>query len=382
MQRFASLDAVRGFAALAVFIAHVRGGFYLHSTWSDLTPLYLLYAGQEAVIVFFVLSGFVLSNRALHGAPQGPLAFVLGRVVRMGLPYWATLAACVLLTAWLGAPGQESLVNHWPERVDADLAWAHVWIVRDVDNIPFNQVFWTLFHEMRFALVFPLFVLALRHLPARIFLGGLAVLAVFASAWVALLGDSSQGFHTSWWFSLRYLWVFGVGGVMAAHLPRLLAWCRRQPVRRLWQWLLAGLIVLAYARMFSLVPQKLGWRTLSVFNAGLVDMLQALVAVGLMGIALTEGPWQRVLRHPWAQRLGRVSFSLYLVHMMVLKTVFTLMATSPTWLTVVVAVVATWPATLLCHHGVERPAQRWAQRLAQAWPSSLNRPTTCASAEA
>jgi peptidoglycan/LPS O-acetylase OafA/YrhL len=382
MRRFDSLDAVRGFAALAVFIAHVRGGFYLHSTWTDLTPLCLLYAGQEAVIIFFVLSGFVLSNKALHGAPQSPLAFLLGRVLRMGLPYWATLAACVLLTWWLGAPGQQALVNHWPERVDGALAWAHVWIVRDVDNIPYNQVFWTLFHEMRFALVFPLFVLALRHLPSRLFLGALAVLAVFASAWVALAGDSSEGFHSSWWFFLRYLWVFGVGGVLAAHLPQVLAWFRRQPVRRLGLWLLAALLILAYARMLSLVPQKLGWRTLSVFNAGLVDMLLAVVAAVLLGIALTDGPWQRVLRHPWSQWLGRVSFSLYLVHMLVLKTVFTLMATSPTWLTVVVAVVATLPATLLCHHGVERPAQRWAQRLAQAWPASLNRPTTSASAVA
>src|SRR5215813_3058612 len=69
----AYLDALRGIAALTVFLTHVRGSFFVK--WSDLDaasqgPLnYALFVltrlGRESVIIFFVLSGYLVGGQAL-----------------------------------------------------------------------------------------------------------------------------------------------------------------------------------------------------------------------------------------------------------------------------------------------------------------------------
>mgnify|MGYP002132545328 CR=1 FL=1 len=50
MKRFAALDAVRGLAALSVFFAHLHSVFVSHHIALDLTPVFLMWAGGEAVI--------------------------------------------------------------------------------------------------------------------------------------------------------------------------------------------------------------------------------------------------------------------------------------------------------------------------------------------
>jgi len=70
----AYLDGLRGLAALIVFLTHVRGEFFVQ--WTDLDavshgPLnYALFVltrlGREAVIVFFVLSGYLVGGQALN----------------------------------------------------------------------------------------------------------------------------------------------------------------------------------------------------------------------------------------------------------------------------------------------------------------------------
>ena len=79
--RMHSLDGLRGVAALVVVVHHLlltlpwfadrvglgqlgtKGQFTF--SWHNLfeyTPLHILYGGTEAVVIFFVLSGFVLIN--------------------------------------------------------------------------------------------------------------------------------------------------------------------------------------------------------------------------------------------------------------------------------------------------------------------------------
>lgn len=78
--RLPALDGLRGVAALVVVAFHVlllspsfadraEAGPGLRpadpSWWLTHAPLYLLWAGQQAVFLFFVLSGFVLTLSAL-----------------------------------------------------------------------------------------------------------------------------------------------------------------------------------------------------------------------------------------------------------------------------------------------------------------------------
>ena len=78
---------------------------HLEMVWSDAHPAasgigislvnLTLPFGAEAVILFFVLSGFVLSLPAVDGRPQSYFTFVTRRIFRIYVPYLAALAVSV-----------------------------------------------------------------------------------------------------------------------------------------------------------------------------------------------------------------------------------------------------------------------------------------------
>jgi peptidoglycan/LPS O-acetylase OafA/YrhL len=96
--RYAELDALRGLAAMVVVIGHFQHLFSVKvSPLSYLlfrTPINILFAGHEAVILFFLLSGYVLSLPFLR-APQSYPVFVVRRVFRIYLPYLAALGLAI-----------------------------------------------------------------------------------------------------------------------------------------------------------------------------------------------------------------------------------------------------------------------------------------------
>lgn len=60
--RIESLDSIRGIAALAVLMGHTVGSFAWPLAWSKIPFINIFFEGYPAVIMFFVLSGFVLSR--------------------------------------------------------------------------------------------------------------------------------------------------------------------------------------------------------------------------------------------------------------------------------------------------------------------------------
>ncbi len=99
--RLEYLDGLRGVAALIVIFHHAM--LALHPAYGDYTthyidrnqivplaPLALLWQGNIAVCIFFVLSGYVLARMTLRS--QGTLAgLVSRRIVRLGVPIFAAL---------------------------------------------------------------------------------------------------------------------------------------------------------------------------------------------------------------------------------------------------------------------------------------------------
>ncbi|MBS0244522.1 MAG: acyltransferase, partial [Proteobacteria bacterium] len=103
-QRVEKLESVRGVAALAVVLDHCRASYDWQGTLAVLdqivgaSPLALLMDGSAAVIMFFVLSGYVLSLSYLRGRPLPYASFVVRRGCRLYIPFALTtlLAAAVL----------------------------------------------------------------------------------------------------------------------------------------------------------------------------------------------------------------------------------------------------------------------------------------------
>ena len=109
--RFESLDGLRGAAAVAVMLSHAlwshpfiaeavlvsgdRGPLWVRIL--TYTPCHLVWLAREAVIVFFVLSGLVLTRPFVCGKPHSYRRYYASRFIRLLLPCWAAIGLACLI---------------------------------------------------------------------------------------------------------------------------------------------------------------------------------------------------------------------------------------------------------------------------------------------
>lgn len=358
--RLSSLDGLRGLAAFVVVVGHCLlidasmaapsldpetrlGGFEAAMYYS---PLRVLWAAGEAVLVFFVLSGLVLSNAAASGRHANWRDYYPRRILRLYLP----VAGCILLAlpqAWLLRPVATKAGTSWWFNAHSEsgglrgairtafLLDGTTWV---------NGALWSLTWEVWFSLALPIFLLLLRARRAP-------------TAWalaLTLLGCSFAGAVMKSG-ALTYLPVFGLGVLMSRHR--------------------AGLAAVAQAHGLALLSAGLGlfavrWG-LSYWASPVADAAGFAVAAGgaaVLVAACLGGVVQRTLAEPrWAQWLGRRSFSLYLVHEpLVVSTAHVLGGAPPAWVVLVVAlplslIVSEWFGRL-----VEEPSHDLSKRVGAA----------------
>src|ERR1700738_3699896 len=100
-KRIDILDSLRGLAALSVVFHHCLlvfpiflAAFYHNPNLNNnlvliltYSPIHILWAGHEAVILFFVLSGFVLSLPFLNNNTISYHKYIVKRFCRIYIPY-------------------------------------------------------------------------------------------------------------------------------------------------------------------------------------------------------------------------------------------------------------------------------------------------------
>lgn len=351
--RYTSLDGLRGLAAFVVLIHHCflvsphlssavdSNGTGLADSWVwwiTFTPLHLGWAGQEAVYVFFVLSGFVLTLPFVGNSRPNWAAYFPKRIVRIYVPVWASLVfALALARAFprVAAPEFSSWINLHDEvpkvLSDALLLWGAGSL---------NSPLWSLQWEMTFSLLLPLYVVATQYIRRRWLVGmaGLVIL-IGAGALVHMTGPV-------------YILIFGVGALMAARLDVLEGWSRRIG-RTAWMSLFgASLALLSFRWIFPHLQFGIATATL-----GGALLIYAFIAWRPM-IALGNN----FVVH-W---LGIRSFSLYLIHEpIVVSVAFFLHATNPFQVALVAAPISLFAAEVFFRL-VEQPSHRLAGLVGRA----------------
>ncbi len=362
--RLIALDGLRGVAAIVVVLYHLslvaepvlrrQGGSGVGSVlwWVTQTPLKLLTAGSEAVLVFFVLSGLVVALPALKPGGFSWAGFLSGRMARLYLPVWASIALGTALI-WL-IPRSDSAVTQgtWMENSQAtSVTWGALLNQASLTRASYdvNNVLWSLRWELVFSVLLPLFV-ALAIVVSRHWVAALGV-AVALGALGVLSGVDA----------FRYLPVFFIGTLMAVRLEAIREWMTRRLLRpraTLWG---AALVV---GSLLLLIAQ---WLLRPVAPSGslantLLAQLSVLGAAGLVLAAIGARPARSALEARAPQWLGKVSFSLYLVHMPILATLTFVLGDTRWWLVALLTV----PLALLAAWGFNRVVERPSHRLARA----------------
>jgi peptidoglycan/LPS O-acetylase OafA/YrhL len=263
------------------------------------SPLAPLLSSQGAVQLFFVLSGLVLAASLERSRERPPWPqFYLRRIFRIHPPYLfgVLFAWCLSFFFLPWEPGggiTRALAQAMRVHLEPSaLAGTFLFPGAAAGQLP---VGWTLRVEMIYSFLLPLLVLAAR--PAR----GLPLLLGCAA--LLLL---PKGFALGW-----YAIDFALGVVAWQERAALAAWFPRRGEAR------AALVVAALALLSA--PQLLGWwrpvagvlvggffpKEIAVMAAGAFLLVTGAVAMPGVGYVLSRGP---------LLFLGRISFSLYLVH--------------------------------------------------------------------
>jgi peptidoglycan/LPS O-acetylase OafA/YrhL len=346
LPQIASLDGLRAFSVMLVFVAHAGLEQYV--------------PGGLGVTIFFFLSGFLITTlmRAeFEKTGRVNLGhFWLRRAFRILPAFYLVLLGAICLTWWLGPPGSLGAKAIAAQALYVTNYWM---INKGYDGIPMGTgVYWSLAVEEHFYLLFPWIYIAMTKagLTPRnqaLTLWGLCTLVLLWRCVLILVLHTTDTDRTYMASDTRVDSIlFGCA---------LAVW--RNPVldppvisEKSWKFVLlpAALIVLIAC---------LGLRS-SLFRETLRYSIQgaALTFVFIAAIRFKEWPLFRVLNYRPVAYLGVLSYSLYLVHFVIVTAVHLLLPYGGYFLHGVVAIVVCLMVSWAIYTFVERPFARLRRR--------------------
>jgi peptidoglycan/LPS O-acetylase OafA/YrhL len=287
------LDWLRGTAALLVFAAHVRGRYFVK--WSDLdaaSQTHLNYAlffltrlGREAVMVFFVLSGFLVGGQAAASLREHRYSFGRYMIARIARLYTVLLPALVLTAVFDSLHSAETVIDDgWRALL------INVLFLQGIFGSAYgsNGPLWSLAYEWWFYVLFGLGLLLIQRSSHRWSTFAWLSLAVI----IPILWLRSNDI-----LLLFPLWLFGAA---ARFIPA--AEFSPAPYGRRLCYALAGSALFFGAVVFS-----------NVRRDTLADYLLAIATVTVVILAKNLRP----IRASWfcfGKTLAAFSFTLYAVH--------------------------------------------------------------------
>jgi peptidoglycan/LPS O-acetylase OafA/YrhL len=382
--RLDTLDSLRGLATLQVVAAHClvalpalawmvyedagvkKDGLAFFLAYS---PFHIFWSATAAVLLFFVLSGFVLSlpwfeNR--KAAPSYPVYFIK-RLFRLYLPCFVIIIISILGKYFLYDPSQVTeygnwVKNTWSGPIGGGEIAGHIFLSNQyINNI--NPALWTLPIEIIVSLLLPFFLYALRRMNATWSIVTV-LLYPFCFHLTNYWGASMlwEGFLVMYWVSF-----FLMGAILCKYRKLIMSRVDRLPLPIFIFFGFSCLLAYTYEYSLWFIPDAYIQKLHRVSH-----YIYAWAGAGFILIALSKRTFA-FFSHPVLLYLGRLSFSLYLVHQVVIVIlVHVLPGIIPHYLVIVISVFA---SLILAHQYaklVEQPSARIAKRMGRYTAKNLS----------
>jgi peptidoglycan/LPS O-acetylase OafA/YrhL len=307
-KRLHFLDSARGLAALSVMTWHFFTAFlnYRQNAFINFSPFHLFWYGEADVVFFFIHSGFILTYSYMKDKPTlkpaNYLRFLIERIFRIYPLFLFVLVLSFLLQHYVFTPAPGQFVsNHiqtfWRGNYSfRDLTNQAILIVRasDVDKLRLIPQDWTLAVELTVGFLIPFAAFLSKKL--KYLYWPVIIIAI------KLLHFDS------------YLFEFAVGIFLYYRWPRITEiWAGLNMFHK---FALTGLAIACHSCFFYFGSLYNSDQVL--FRPG-VDRLFVIAGSALLfAIAISSSRLQKFLNHEIFVRLGRICYSLYLVHMLLL----------------------------------------------------------------
>jgi peptidoglycan/LPS O-acetylase OafA/YrhL len=385
--RIHSLDSLRGISALIVVVFHCLislpafytayfsrqyGNAFIRAFTE--TPLHTLWAGPEVVLLFFILSGYVLSLPYLKHDKISYKGYIIKRFFRIYIPYIVImliyLLIFVLLSDFRNIPALSDAFNaRWDHPVTLKALFSYVFMLGyEMTNI--NGVTWSLVYEMRISIIFPLIIYMVKRLSLVkslvCGLGASLILYVLIKNFSGRFqGELAPVFISSVGDTFYYCTFFVFGAVLAKYTGNIRAFLQpRKPLLKLLLIFLAILLINFQWTFEDLYKYVTGYS--SIIRGSLArEWIIALGVLILFGTVLSSPKMEWVLSRKPLVWLGKISYSLYLVHVVVIMlSVRYLSPPLPLEVTVLLPIVLVLPVASLSYRYIELPSMNLGKRLA------------------
>ncbi|MES9699096.1 MULTISPECIES: acyltransferase family protein [Bacillus] len=371
-RRYKELDSLRGIAAIIVLLGHflalfpILGKKVMYSTFGAYFSI--LWQGHSAVIIFFVLSGFVLSLPFYKGTKFNYLKYLIKRVCRIYIPYIVILFIAIGIKLGIHSkigtiPGLVQW-GSWNIEVSFDRVMDHILFLREFNSDAFIMVIWSLVHEMRISIVFPLIIFLLLRVNWKVSIG----IAMFLSVIGYLLmknipSEFNIPVSTNYFITLHYSSMFIIGALLAKNREYLVSKIINLKVKYLL--LPLGLLFFSYPRIpFMLLSKLIGEIDYELYLI-IIDWYICFGAVLIILSALSSKLFSKLLLIKPVQFIGEISYSLYLVHPIVLlTTVHIFYGKISVPLILLISFIFTMVVSVLCYKFIEIPSIKIGRKLA------------------
>lgn len=339
-ERIASLDLLRGLAAFAVMVPH----FYMYSS-GGLSALAEV-VSVTAVEVFFVLSGFVLGSQIVLCAERHDIAtlrtFLVRRWMRTIPSYLVALLAISILFAALGSVDSLRYATY-----TQNLFAQH----NERDYFP---VAWSLSVEEWYYIVFPIFLLAFCKALRRRTVGIDYFYAALIFIAAISLGRLFFGNMNDWGAQVRRVVVFRIDSIAYGFILYLvlmranIAWDRQSRIFSLMA-LTGTTSILIYCNV-NLAEGGSDWlKQLHPFASAAFGM--STIAFFLSFNSVVSGSAFNAI----SGYLGRISYPVYLFHLIVLYVITQVLQTSGIGAKYLIYVASVVMVSTLFNYGFEKP---------------------------
>jgi peptidoglycan/LPS O-acetylase OafA/YrhL len=340
-----SLTRVRFFAALWVVIFHWR------ASWAVDVDKYTGFfeSGRLGVDIFFVLSGFVLAHvyfRRVRGGTFDYWTFLIARLARIYPLHLAVFSFVALQVLVAKALEVEYDASSFPlAHIIPNLLLIQAWGF--TPGPTWNVPAWSISAEWFAYLLFPVFALIglkMRNRPWLGFFLGLALFFAFDRLYLAMVGSPLPSATDN----------FGTLRVVPEFLMGFMLYLIGQQFQIKSALVRVGGLVLTITTLVLAAHWRMDERFIALLSVPLVFFLAE----------VSRGGSEKPFRFDLTEYLGRVSYSIYLLHVPFFMAAYNIMEDVLGWIDgplstsmMIVLLIVFLPVCMLSYHCVENPAR-------------------------
>lgn len=298
-ERFHYLDSLRGLAALAVFYSHLIGGYNLPKSISFLgsTPIHIFWHGEGAVVFFFLLSGFVLSNQLSKKEnildERNYLKYVILRINRIYPAFLVMIIISYVLRKYLDFKIDElAMPSQWltgivKAPITISTFFKEITVVAPISSeqriLPHG---WTLVIEILISIIFPFLF----------YISKTSKLALFI---FTIFSIKFLGFHQS-------TIVFVCGIYLYNYRDLITSSCKKfsKPIK---------ILILLLGWFLFTIGFYLPQSVIIIFNKVFINYLLPGCVLLFISVMFSFRI-KKIMQNTFLLYLGKISYSLYLIH--------------------------------------------------------------------